>query len=638
MTVTHAQSLTNDPSTGLMDLFGTGGTSDGAAALYALPPAFDSVAGDGWFLAQWGQSSPIGPGAYVTNSMATDDPLYGDALYRWSSSATPSSFSIYQNNPAIGSGEVYQISLADETPASGSINESDSFLSSPAISPALGNLSHPITLSLNAKILESALNFVTAAAAQEFAGDPYIFNTIDFGFTVNFDGADGLPGYSGFVQIVPWLSNSTANSSYETIPISNNLSDPSQFIASLLLGSGKGLPLLPSDKGAKPVNLTYDVNQYVYAALVEAFAKFSGAQLSALLNLGNWSIGGMYLGLATNNQHFENLATDQYTSVADLSTTLQLSDIQLTSQTSQSYNPESPFTTSSAVDTNPKIQFYDFTASAGGAADGAVYIGTLPGIKNEYIYNGSDSLQLTAPQGSNWYFGGGTELTALNAVSGNNVFLASTGSSFMTGGSGDDVFDVPDANATDVTVWDTVVNFHPGDQVNLAGLAGTGWSYAWDGVQGAAGSTGLTLVAQSKTYPGLEERLTLAGLTSLTPAGGRISLVPNKTSGLLEIVYTAAAVSVPAPVGGAPSTMSFVAPSNDVAANAPAMTVGAAADLSPQDLSWGGVGPALAGTAAGGSNPAEVAGASLAAMSLLTAPHGLGIGWVAAFSKQAVLA
>jgi hypothetical protein len=68
------------------------------------------------------------------------------------------------------------------------------------------------------------------------------------------------------------------------------------------------------------------------------------------------------------------------------------------------------------------------------------------------------------------------------------------------------------------------------------------------------------------------------------------------------------------------------------------MTVGAAADLSPQDLSWGGVGPALAGTAAGGSNPAEVAGASLAAMSLLTAPHGLGIGWVAAFSKQAVLA
>lgn len=635
-------SLITNPSTGLLDLFGTGGTSNGAATLYALPAALNGVAGDGWFVAQWGQVSPITPNNYVRNSTASYDPFYGNALYSWSSPGTPSSFSIYKNLPAYGSGDVYQINLANETLGSGSNQESDSFMSSPAIAPALGNLSHPITLSLNASLIASYVSFVNSQAAQEFATDPYIFNTIDFGFTVNFDGADGLPAYSGFVQIVPWVSNSVTNSSYETIPISSNLSDPSQFIASLLLGSNSGLPLLPSDKNAAPVNLSYDVNEYVYAALTEAFANFSGAERAALLNLSNWSIGGMYLGVATNGQDFENLTTDTFTSAVNLQATLQLSNIQLTSQTSQTYNSGSPFTATETADTNPKISFNDLTVSASGLADGGAYTGSVAGIKYEYIYNGADSIRLTAPQGSNWYFGGGTGLTQLVAISGNNVFLASTGGTVMTSGSGDDIFDVPDANVADVSVWDMIVNFHAGDQVDLAGLVGSGWTYSWAGIQGSSGSTGLTLLAQSRKYPGLQERITLVGVTSLNPAGGKISLVANGMSGVLKIMYAQTAANVPATRQAAAVSspqMSFISPSTAVTAAAQTVAVGAGAQALPQvQTGWASVASApLSAVTAGVGNTAELAAGGLAVALLQAAPTNFATGWVATVGKQALL-
>jgi hypothetical protein len=633
LTLTYVQSLINNPSSGLLDEFGTGTASGSSATLYALPAALDSVAGDGWFLAQWGQSTPIKPSNYAVNSAATYDPLYGNALYSWSSAGSPSSFSIYRNTPAFGSGDVYQISLGNTAqPAiSGQSEEADSFMSTPPISPSLGNLSHPITLSLNAKLLASYVSFVNSQAAQEFADDPYIFSTIDFGFTVNFDGADGLPAYSGFVQIVPWLSNNEAASSYETIPVSSDLSDPSQFISSLLLGVDRGLSLLPSDKAAAPVNLSYDVNEYVYATLQNAFANFSGGQLAALLNLANWSIGGMYLGLATNGQNFENLSNDKYMNAADLLATLQLSNIQLTSATSQTYNPNSPFATAPSADTNPKISFYDVTAGAGGVADGGAYTGALTGISYEYIYNGSDSLRLTAPVGANWYFGGGTAMTALTAVSGNNLFQASPGSSFMTGGSGNDDFDVPDANTSDQTVWDTIVNFQAGEQVNLAGLAGTGWTYAWAGIAGASGATGLTLLAQSKKYPGLAERITLAGVTSVNNSGGQISLVRNTLSGLLEIVFTKPAVPASvanvsaATLAGAvasASKMTFIAPADAGTGSTPALTA-ATVVLDTQS-----------GLVTGASVVNTATAVSMATALLQTTPDLSATGWIASVRQN----
>ena len=48
-----------------------------------------------------------------------------------------------------------------------------------------------------------------------------------------------------------------------------------------------------------------------------------------------------------------------------------------------------------------------------------------------------------APAGSNWEIGGGSAFTQLSAVSGNNIFIASTGGSYMLGGSGNDTFDIP---------------------------------------------------------------------------------------------------------------------------------------------------------------------------------------------------
>jgi hypothetical protein len=83
----------------------------------------------------------------------------------------------------------------------------------------------------------------------------------------------------------------------------------------------------------------------------------------------------------------------------------------------------------------------------------------------------------------------------------------------MQGGSGNDSFMIPDANLTGNAIWDNIANFHSGDKISLAGLAGPGWSYSWTDAYGTAGNPALTLQAGSTTIPGLTELVTLTGLS-----------------------------------------------------------------------------------------------------------------------------
>ena len=163
------------------------------------------------------------------------------------------------------------------------------------------------------------------------------------------------------------------------------------------------------------------------------------------------------------------------------------------------------------IRTNPQISVLDL--NSGSTGDVVSTTSGIAGIEAKYIYTGANSMAFMAPAGVNCEFGGGSAFTRLSAVSGNNIFIASTGGSYMLGGSGNDSFEIADANATGSTVWDSITNFHAGDSMSLAGLAGPGWHYHWTDAYGSASSPALTLQATSTTTPGLSELVTLNGLS-----------------------------------------------------------------------------------------------------------------------------
>jgi hypothetical protein len=530
MPMSESIAVLPDASDGLVDEFGNGLVSNYSAAFFQAPAALQVQPQSQWYIAQWGQPIAINSADYTQNSAASYDPVYGDARYSWTEPGANSAIAIYRNTAALGGGDVYDLTdgNTDLPPSSGATEEADMFLSSPSTSASLAN---PITLSLNAKVAQSLIQFSSPALAAQYATSGTVFGTFDIGLTVNFNGADGLPAYSGYVQIVPWTSDSGALANYFSGAITPG--DPSaQFIASTLFAGDPALGLLSADAGANPDTLSYNVNAYVHNALVQAFADFTPAQQAILLNMSNWTLGGVYIGPATNDAQTVS-ANGTTRLVAQETVGIQVSNISVTTNENATYNAAAPAAAGSEVDTNPQISFYDNTIQAGGTADGSVYSGPLVGVQDKYIYTGADNVSLTAGTGENWEFGGGSGLTELTAVSGNNIFVASTGSSYMVGGTGQDSFDIPDANVTGIGTWDSIENFHVGDQISLAGMAGPGWSYSWYAGLSVGGNSGLTLLASSTTTPGLHELVTLVGLSMGDLSSLKIAPDSSGNSGLV---------------------------------------------------------------------------------------------------------
>ena len=203
-----AQTISVLPSAGdgLVDEFGNGLTENYAAEMFTPPTALAEQAQSRWYIAQWGQPVAINSADYTQNNVSSYDPNYGNALYSWTEPGTTAAIAIYQNTAALGGGDVYQLTNTNTTEAasSGATDEADMFLSSPALDNV--SLSHPLTLSLDAKITQSLVQFGSPQLAANDANSGTVFGTFDIGMTINFNGADGLPAYVGFVQIVPWTS------------------------------------------------------------------------------------------------------------------------------------------------------------------------------------------------------------------------------------------------------------------------------------------------------------------------------------------------------------------------------------------------------------------------------------------------
>ena len=163
------------------------------------------------------------------------------------------------------------------------------------------------------------------------------------------------------------------------------------------------------------------------------------------------------------------------------------------------------------------IGFADATTGESGVRQlEAPGVGGPDYLQAQYIYAGSDSLALST-QRANVFVHSGSGSDAIAVSSGQNVLDGGLGSNFMTGGSGNDTF-FTDARAPGV-VWNTLINFHSGDQATLFGFTAGISSYHFEStVAGATGSQGATLRANivggaGRTGDGIDASITFAGLS-----------------------------------------------------------------------------------------------------------------------------
>jgi hypothetical protein len=148
-------------------------------------------------------------------------------------------------------------------------------------------------------------------------------------------------------------------------------------------------------------------------------------------------------------------------------------------------------------------------------------------LQYQYIYTGTDAVNITVTT-DNWFLKGGPNDDALQAFGGYNVLDGSTGSNFLTGGSGTDTFFVDDRNPS-ADVWSTINNFRQGDDATVFGVVNSP-AIQWFDNQGTSGFTGLTLHVFGQNAP--TASLTLAGYSSSDLGNGRLSVqFGNETDG-----------------------------------------------------------------------------------------------------------
>jgi hypothetical protein len=166
------------------------------------------------------------------------------------------------------------------------------------------------------------------------------------------------------------------------------------------------------------------------------------------------------------------------------------------------------------------ISIYDLTTNEPIIVDPEPYTGPVVGVNNVYISTTHDSLAITATT-PGWFIRTGDGLNAITASSGVNVLDSGTGSAFMTGGSGTDLFFVHADGLTE-NAWSTANQFDPGDSLRFWGVTADDFSLNWLDDQGAAGFTGLTLTVAAPGHP--VAGVTLSGFTMADLSNGRLSV------------------------------------------------------------------------------------------------------------------
>lgn len=150
------------------------------------------------------------------------------------------------------------------------------------------------------------------------------------------------------------------------------------------------------------------------------------------------------------------------------------------------------------------------------------YSGPMDGLRYQHIEGGDASVVLLA-QASDALLATGAGDDALAVRNGDNVLNAGGGSNWLVGGAGNDAFQV--IAAVGQPAWNTVLNFHSGDELTMQGYVENVSSWGWTATsEGASGYEGATLRGALNGQD-TDFSLTLTGVSVEEAQGFAVSFV-----------------------------------------------------------------------------------------------------------------
>jgi len=173
----------------------------------------------------------------------------------------------------------------------------------------------------------------------------------------------------------------------------------------------------------------------------------------------------------------------------------------------------------------PHFQEVDNTSGKSLSDPGVPYTGPVQGIDWQWIVPANlinDNLNLT-PFTKNVFIatGHGDDAIDVSKTNGTNILDGSTGSNFMTGGTGDDTFFVDDRGAT-APIWTTIRGLHSGDDVTIWGLTQSDFQQMQMGNDVLPIAPGLDFALSEKGKP--DVNVTLTGLSTNDMRNGKLSI------------------------------------------------------------------------------------------------------------------
>jgi serralysin len=181
----------------------------------------------------------------------------------------------------------------------------------------------------------------------------------------------------------------------------------------------------------------------------------------------------------------------------------------------------------------------DGSTQASGGDDGeAVDDADLSYLHWRYIYSGQTGRAIASGL-DGVFIHGGDGNDAIAAHGGRNVLDGGKGSNFLTGGTGAD--GGTDTYFTDLrgdgVVWNTLVNFHTGDDVTVWGFQPGTSTYFWAENEGAEGSRGATVhIRTHGDGTDIDASITFAGKT-VAAAQSALNIVTGTGSDGVTFLY-----------------------------------------------------------------------------------------------------
>lgn len=172
----------------------------------------------------------------------------------------------------------------------------------------------------------------------------------------------------------------------------------------------------------------------------------------------------------------------------------------------------------------------DVSTGAQTSDAGTAYSGPVSGIVTQIVRVTPDNLNVLALTPNVFiHSGSGTDALDVSRLNGNNILDGSTGSNFMTGGTGLDTFFLDDRGLA-ADVFSTIVNFHSGDNATVFGVSQTNFTQTVLDSQGADGFKGLDFQFTAPNKPNAS--LVLAGFSKSDIASGKLQISFGTTADL----------------------------------------------------------------------------------------------------------